>query len=148
MRGYYGIAVYHPKTEVNIGTLWRSAYLYDAAFIATIGRRYSPQASDTTNTDRHIPLYEYTNFEEFLRNRPFGCLIVAVEQYGSQLGEFHHPERCIYLLGAEDYGLPQNILAQCDYHIELESPKKISMNVATAGAIVMYDRYQSRKDKS
>ncbi len=145
MKGYYGICIYHPKKEVNVGTLWRSAYLYDAAFIATIGRRYIPQPSDTTNTDKHIPLYEYDTFEQFLVNRPFGCKIIAVEQYGQSLQEFNHPDRCIYLLGAEDHGIPQNILDQCDDYIEIEGPKKISMNVATAGTIVMYDRFVRRK---
>lgn len=144
MKGYYGIGVYHPKKEVNIGTLWRSAYLYEAAFIFTIGRRYEPQSSDTVGTDRYIPLFEYESFEEFKRNIPFGCQLVAVEQYGEALNQFEHPERAVYLLGAEDYGLPQNILKQCQYHIEIESPKKVSMNVATAGSIIMRDRYIQR----
>lgn len=145
MKGFYGIGIYHPKKEVNIGTLWRSAYLYDAAFIFTIGRRYEPQSSDTIGVDRHIPLFEYYTFEQFMANRPFGCQLVAVEQYGQALDNFEHPERAIYLLGAEDYGLPQNILKQCQYHIEIESPKKISMNVATAGHTIMYNRYMERK---
>lgn len=26
-RGYAGVAIYHPKSEVNVGTLWRTAFL-------------------------------------------------------------------------------------------------------------------------
>lgn len=46
-RGYFGVAVYRPKTEANIGTLWRSATAYGAAFLATVGQRHQRQASDT-----------------------------------------------------------------------------------------------------
>jgi hypothetical protein len=35
VRGYFGIGIYHGKTEENIGTLWRSAYAYGADFVFT-----------------------------------------------------------------------------------------------------------------
>ena len=34
---YFEIGVYHPKKEVNIGTLWRTAYQLGASVIFTIG---------------------------------------------------------------------------------------------------------------
>lgn len=144
MSGYFGIAVYHPKNEVNIGTLWRTAYIYNAMFIATIGRRYEPQSSDTTNTDKHIPLYEYDNFNDFLSHRPFNCPLVAVEQYGESLKDFLHPDRAIYILGAEDHGLPKDVINKCQYYIEITTPKKISLNIATAGALVIESRYNQK----
>ena len=64
MRGYFGIGVYHAKKDVNIGTLWRSAYIFGASFIFTIGRRFPKQASDTVKAFRHIPLFEYQTIEE------------------------------------------------------------------------------------
>lgn len=36
-RGYFGVAICNSKSEINVGTLWRSSFLYDAAFIATVG---------------------------------------------------------------------------------------------------------------
>lgn len=54
------------------------------------------------------------------------------------LTEFTHPERAIYLLGAEDYGLPQEILDKCDSIVQI--PEENSLNVAIAGSIVLYDR--------
>jgi tRNA(Leu) C34 or U34 (ribose-2'-O)-methylase TrmL len=30
-RGFFGVAVWKPKTEVNVGTLWRSANVFGAA---------------------------------------------------------------------------------------------------------------------
>lgn len=141
-RGYYGIGVYHSKTEINIGTLWRSAHLYDADFIFTIGRRYKKQPADTTNAALHVPLYNYISFDDFYKNMPLGCQLVCVEQdeKSKSLPDFYHPERAIYLLGAEDYGLPKEILKSHQI-IQIPTEKDFSMNVAVAGSIVMYDRY-------
>jgi len=140
MRGYFEIGIYHTKTGGNIGTLWRSAYQLGAAGIFTIHRRYKRQASDTCNAMRHIPLREYANWDGFLAARPRGAQLVAVEMGGRPLSKFVHPEQAIYLLGAEDYGLPQYILDQCQHVISLESVVQPCYNVAVAGSIVMYHR--------
>ncbi|MHC4621254.1 MAG: RNA methyltransferase [Planctomycetota bacterium] len=143
MRGYLGIGVYHPKTQHNIGTLWRHAYLYGAAFIFTIGHRYSKQCSDTQKTHRHIPLFQYEDLAAFINSRVYDCQIVAVELHQSSvsLPEFKHPKRAIYILGAEDHGLPTDVLSIAHQIVQIPTPKPQSMNVATAGSIVMYDRY-------
>lgn len=110
-RGYWGIGVYNIKTETNLGILWRSAYNFGASFIFTIGKRYKKQPSDTTKAYKHIPLYEYPTFEDFYKHIPKHCSLVCVEQTDNakSLKDFKHPERAIYLLGAEDYGLPEKI---------------------------------------
>jgi len=140
MRGYFEIGVYHSKYEVNIGTLWRSAYQLGAAGIFTIGRRYDTQASDTTKPWRHIPLRHYQSLEHMNESRPYGAMLVGIEMGGMPLAEFEHPERTIYLLGAEDHGLPDVVMAQCQHIVSLESVRQASYNVATAGTLVMYDR--------
>lgn len=141
MRGYFGIGVYQPKTATNIGTLWRSAYQLGAAFIFTIGRRYSQQASDTVAALRHVPLYNYETWEQFLSSRPIACQLVAIEMGGRDLCRVVHPQACIYLLGAEDNGLPPTILTQCQMTLSIPSVRTNSYNVAVAGSIVMYDRF-------
>jgi tRNA G18 (ribose-2'-O)-methylase SpoU len=137
---YYEIGIYNTKTETNVGTLWRSAYQLGASGIFTIGRRYRHQCSDTPKTPRHIPLREYETFEEFLANRPFSALIVGIEMGGRKLSGYTHPKQAIYLLGAEDYGLPEKILKQCNSVLSLEAVNQESYNVAVAGSIVMYHR--------
>ncbi len=47
--GYAAIGVYKGKTEHNIGTLWRSAYILGAAYIFTVEKRYKKQTSDVLN---------------------------------------------------------------------------------------------------
>lgn len=54
------------------------------------------------------------------------------------LETFVHPERCIYLLGAEDNGIPESILTRCQNTVQLIG--EFCYNVSTAGSIVMYDR--------
>jgi len=140
VRGYFGIGVYHIKTECNLGTLWRSAYQLGAAFIFTIGKRYKTQSSDTTKTWRHVPLFHFKNVEQFTGNIPHDCKVIAVEMGGNSLVDYSHPERCIYLLGAEDHGLPQRVVGGCNGLISIPSIRIESYNVAVAGSVVMYDR--------
>ena len=54
MRGYFGIGIQNAKTDENIGTLWRSAFIMGASFIFTIGKRYKKQATDTPKSWKNI----------------------------------------------------------------------------------------------
>lgn len=71
---------------------------------------------------------------------PYDCKLVAVElnERARNLKNYIHPERCIYLLGAEDNGVPQYIIEECHDLIMIDS--NLCMNVAVTGSIVMYDR--------
>ena len=144
MRGYFAVGIYHPKREVNVGTLWRSAFQLGASYVFTIGRRYSKQSSDTTTSYRHMPLFNFPDWTDFQSHMPYDCRLIGVEMGGSQISNFVHPERCIYLLGAEDYGLPQEILDKCCYTVSLPAVRTPSYNVAVAGSIVMFDRNQKQ----
>lgn len=139
-RGYFGIGVFHGKNEQNIGTLWRSANILGADFIFTVGKRYSRQCSDTMETPRHIPLFNFENWEDFQKHIPYDCPVIAVELDDNSvpIKHFIHPQRCIYLLGAEDVGIPQDVLKKCKCIVQL--PGDRCMNVSVAGSIVMYDR--------
>lgn len=140
MRGYFGIGIYQGKTVHNLGTLWRSAHIFGASFIFTIGKRYKKQASDTLKSWKHIPLYNYETFECFYKKMPYDCKLIGIEltEDAINIKEFTHPERCIYLLGAEDHGLPEKVLNKC--HSKIILPGKYCMNVSVAGSIVLYER--------
>ncbi|MCB9151650.1 MAG: RNA methyltransferase [Caldilineaceae bacterium] len=138
--GYFGIGIYQVKRAENLGLLWRSAYQLGASFVFTIGARYKPQPSDVFNTWQHIPLFSYATLADFLAAPAYDCPIVAVEEKGQSLLDFQHPHRAIYLLGAEDNGLPNAVLQQCHFHITIPSIRAASYNVAQAGALVMFDR--------
>ncbi|MDD3029814.1 MAG: RNA methyltransferase [Alphaproteobacteria bacterium] len=143
-RGYFGIGIFNGKTEQNIGTLWRSASILGASFIFTVGRRYSHQCSDTAKAPKHIPLFNYPTWDDFIEHIPSGCPIVAVEldERSIPLEGYGHLDRCIYLLGAEDNGIPQKVLARCKDVVQILGDH--CYNVAVAGSIVMYDRAAKR----
>jgi tRNA G18 (ribose-2'-O)-methylase SpoU len=145
MRGFFGIGIEHTKTEHNIGTLWRSANLMGAQFIFTVGRRYSRQSSDTLCTTRHIPLFHYSNLDDLWAHLPHDCRVIGVEldPRAVQLRNARHYQRAVYLLGAEDHGLTKDAIARCHQLVQL--PGRASMNVAVAGSIVMYDRWQKQQ---
>jgi rRNA methylases len=144
MRGYFEIGIYRSKTAPNLGTLWRSALQLGAAGIFVIGQRYKLQPSDVFRSWRHIPLRQFDTFEQFLDARPHDCPIVGVEMGGTTLTEYRHPQRAIYLLGAEDHGLPNRVRDQCQAIVSLEALGPLSYNVAVAGSLVMYHRQFGR----
>lgn len=138
--GFFGIGIFEPKTSQNIGSLWRSAYNFGADFLFTIGSRtMHRQASDTVLAYKNIPFYVYPDIERFIL--PSDCFLVGIEKNSKSqdLAKVSHHERCCYLLGAEDYGLPDKVLEYCTGGIiHIDTP--LSINVAVAGSIVMYDR--------
>lgn len=140
MRGYYGIGIENMKTGANLGTLWRSAYCLGASFIFVIGERYKHQASDTPKAYKNIPFYHYNTLEIFYAAIPQDCDLIGIDNidHAVNLTEFKHPERAVYLLGAEDHGLSENAIDHCNNMIKFES--KQCLNVAVAGSIIMYDR--------
>ncbi len=141
--GFCGLAVYHPKNEVNIGSLWRSAVVYGAAFLATVGRRYRLQASDTVNGRSCLPLFEYQTLDDLVSHLPHGTQLVMIEQAigATWLPDFEHPRQALYILGAEDHGIPSAMLVRAHYLVQIPTVATDSLNVAVAGSIVLYDRF-------
>src|SRR5689334_2549583 len=124
MSGNFEIGIYHPKHETNVGTLWRSAYQLGANGIFTIGKRYRRQSSDTVNYRAQLSVKAYTSFDEFYENISVEVQLVAIELGGSELANFSHPAQAIYLLGAEDHGLPQSILNKCHFQVTIPSVRE------------------------
>ncbi len=138
--GFYGIGILNAKHEINYGSLFRTAQIFNADFVFIIGERFKIQSSDTMKSWRHIPTYSYKDFEDFNKHRPFNCVLIGVEldERSIPIKEFKHPKVCCYLLGAEDNGLTTLARDTCQQLIQL--PGERSLNVAVAGSIVLFDR--------
>lgn len=145
MKGFFAIGIHNAKNETNVGTLWRTANLFGAAFIFTVGRRYRKQASDTMKTPRDIPLFHFADVDALHAHLPHACRLIGVELTDTaKPSHLHgHAEQCCYLLGSEDNGLPAYALDRC--HAVIKLPGTRSMNVAVAGGLVLYDRWQQRE---
>ncbi len=139
--GYFGVGIFHPKHECNQGTLWRSCFAFGASFCFTIGPRFTKQASDTANAYLHVPMLNFDEMDDMVSHLPYNCPVVGVEldEKACPLDGFVHPDRCVYLLGAEDHGLPAKIIKRCHMLVQIEG-LKMCLNVSTVGSILMYDR--------
>jgi tRNA G18 (ribose-2'-O)-methylase SpoU len=142
-RGFFAIGIHHGKTEENFGMLIRSAVVFKANYVFTIGRRYKKHGG-AVGLDRHIPIFHFATFEEFHKNIPMDCKVVCVEQAenAESLVTFKHPDRAIYLLGSEYNGIPPEVMQ--GFRV-VQIPGIYSLNVAVSGALVMYDRVVKRK---
>jgi tRNA(Leu) C34 or U34 (ribose-2'-O)-methylase TrmL len=142
-RGYWGIGIVNGKFSVNAGQLLRSGLCFGANFLFTVGCRFSKQPTDTTNAEKHIPLFEFSDIEDMLKHRPNGCVPICIEikPWAIGLQNFSHPERAMYILGQEDGDLPDEL---CILFSTIKIPTAYCLNVAIAGSIVMYDRIMKR----
>ena len=97
--------------------------------------------TDTRKAWQSIPLFQYEDFDSFMKSFPKGASLTGIElsSKSKPLSQFKHPLRGIYLLGAEDDGLPIEIQRKCDHIVEI-SGASFCLNVSVSGSIVIYDR--------
>jgi len=121
----------------------RSAHAFGASFAFTIGA--DPRAFethfDTSRADSHLPLYHWASPDEM--RLPKRCSLVGVEilDEAVNLPSFPHPLRAAYVLGPERGILSFDLVSRCQHLVRI--PTAFSLNVATAGAVLMYDRIRS-----
>ena len=143
MRGYFGVGLEQSSKPMNAGNLFRTAHAFGANFIFTVNTEYSVKKakSDTSNAPRSIPWYDYESAEEL--KLPDGCSLVGVEllEEAVELPVFRHPLNAAYILGPELGNLSPEILERCKHVVKI--PTHFSLNVATTGAIILYDRIRS-----
>jgi tRNA G18 (ribose-2'-O)-methylase SpoU len=142
-RGYFAMGVEGVSKAVNLGNLLRSAHAFGASFVFTIGAdpRVLETRADTSKAVSHLPLYHWRSVADL--RLPKGCRLVGVELLDEavDLPSFAHPVQAAYVLGPERGALSPELMARC--HHLLRIPTAFSLNLATAGAIVMYDRLRS-----
>ncbi|MGI9480154.1 MAG: RNA methyltransferase [Hyphomicrobiaceae bacterium] len=139
-RGYFAIGAERTSKALNLGNLMRSAHGFGASFTFTIGATYQAleARADTSKGQDHLPHYNWAGLDDV--NLPLRCRLVGVEltEDAIDLPSFRHPTRAAYVLGPERGSLSQPLIERCDFVIRI--PTKFCVNVAIAGAIVMYDR--------
>lgn len=142
-RGYFAIGAERMSKALNLGNLMRSAHAFGASFTFTVGATYQAleARADTSKGQWHLPHYNWRSADEMAL--PQGCKLVGVELIDAaiDLPSFRHPLRAAYILGPEQGSLSPALLHRCDYVVKI--PTSFCVNVAMAGAIVMYDRVRS-----
>jgi tRNA G18 (ribose-2'-O)-methylase SpoU len=140
-RGYFGIGVEGVSKSANVGALLRTAHAFGAAFCFTLAPGFDARAArlaDTADTAKHVPLWRFDSAETLLL--PKGCALVGVEitEDAALLPSFRHPLNAAYVLGPERSSLSPALLARCRHVVRI--PTRFSLNLAVAGALVLYDR--------
>ena len=140
-RGYFGIGVEGVSKSANVGALLRTAHAFGAAFCFTLGAGFdsrAARAADTSDTAAHVPLWRFPSLETL--ELPQNCVLVGVEivEDAIPLPSFRHPVNAAYILGPERSGLSPAALARCAHVVQI--PTRFSLNLAVAGALVLYDR--------
>lgn len=142
-RGYFAIGAERTSKALNLGNLMRSAHGFGASFTFTLGATYQAleAVADTSKGRNHLPHYNWNSLEEIVL--PEGCQLVGIELIDEaiDLPSFRHPIRAAYVLGPELGSLSPPLLEKCDFVVKI--PTRFCVNVAMAGAIVMYDRVRS-----
>ncbi|GHF14324.1 rRNA methyltransferase [Kordiimonas sediminis] len=146
MRGYFGVGIDGVSKKGNVGNLVRTAHAFGASFAFAVnpkrevltGQIITKDFANTAKSHEQIPFYNFETVDDLLV--PKGCRLVGVEitDDAIDLPSFRHPMQAVYVLGGERTSLSEEMADRCDHMIKI--PSKFSLNVATAGAIVMYDR--------
>ena len=68
-------------------------------------------AAPIQKTDTYVKSYSSIS--------PVDTSLTACPSISQPLMTYTHPERAVYLLGAEDFGLPEDVIASCDDVIQL-----------------------------
>ncbi len=142
-RGYFGIGAERISKPLNLGNLVRSAHAFGASFVFTVGAH--PRAfdftSDTSKSLTRLPYYHWDSVGDV--SLPEDCRLVGVElmDESEDLPSFRHPLKAAYVLGPEQGALSPELVARCDQLVRI--PTAFCINVAMAGAIVMYDRVRT-----
>lgn len=140
MRGYFAVGAECISKAMNLGNLIRSANAFGASFVFLVDPACSLKdaRSDTSVSERQLPVYTYDSVEAL--QLPRGCKLVGVELLDDAvaLPSFRHPLNAAYVFGPERGSLSPAMVARCDHVVKI--PTRFCVNLAAAGAIVLYDR--------
>ena len=131
-----GVALWHVGDPGNVGTLVRSAAALGPAFVAL-----SDGSADATGPKAlrasmgalfRVPLLAFDDAP--------GRRVALVAHGGVPTEELDLSGSTTFVLGAEREGLPESVLATCEERATIPlAPGSESLNVATAGAIALYE---------
>lgn len=118
----------------------RAAFVFGSSHIVISGNRYRSLKNlpaDTVRAWKHMPIFTASSVFDHI---PCDCVLVAIDLIDGarQLPQYTHPERAMYIFGAEDSTLGPSVLNQCRDVVSI--PTNRCMNLAACVNVVLYDR--------
>jgi RNA methyltransferase, TrmH family len=131
-----GLALWHVGDPGNVGTLVRSAAALGPAFVALSEGCADPTGPKALRASMgalfRVPLLAFDGAP--------GRRIALLAHGGVPTEELDLSGPTTFVLGAEREGLPESVLAECGERATIPlAPGSESLNVATAGAIALYE---------
>ncbi|NUP89533.1 MAG: TrmH family RNA methyltransferase [Candidatus Sumerlaeia bacterium] len=138
----FAVAVVNMSKEMNIGSLLRTAHAAAVRELILVGETsYNTYAAATA--EKWTPVRCVPAPAEFVAEaQAAGHSLVAVERDPRAISLFEaaYPPRPVFVLGAEKYGVPPEILDASTLIVEIPQWGLVpSLNVAAAGSLVIYD---------
>lgn len=135
--GPVGLALWRVSDPGNLGTLLRAADALGPAFVLLSAGCADPTGPKAARASAgsifRVPLGRFEDGDRFSR-------VALVPRGGVPLAELELPESAVFVLGAEREGLPAAVLAGAALAATIPQPGLAeSLNVATAGAIALYE---------
>jgi TrmH family RNA methyltransferase len=131
-----GLALWRVGDPGNVGTLVRTAAALGPAFVCLSDGCADPTGPKALRASMgalfRVPLGAFAE-----AGRPRIALVPAG---GAPLAELDLGERATFVLGSERDGLPEDVVSACDLTATIpQRPGEVSLNVAAAGAIALYE---------
>lgn len=133
----------------NLGTLVRSAAAFDCEAVLCLPGTVDPWNPKVVRASAgavvRLPVVQASlaGLDEWLGRH--GYLMAAADAAGAPLGAGAPPERVALVMGNEGSGVTAAVAARCDRKVSIPMPGGTeSLNVAVAGAILLYELTRGR----
>jgi TrmH family RNA methyltransferase len=129
------LALWRVADPGNVGTLLRAADAFGAGVALSRGCADPTGPKALRASMGAVFRVPVSSFDE-----PRGTRVALVAHGGIPLPELELGPEVVFVLGAERDGLPAEVLERCDVQASIPQPGGgESLNVATAGAIALYE---------
>ena len=150
------VSLFEPRIPQNTGSIARTCAAYDVPLnlIEPFGFKIDDKHLKRAGLDywHLMKINQYKNFYEFKKSKKIFRLICFSKKNGIYLRNFKFNKNDILLFGREDYGLPQEIIQECDALISIYMPNIASeikendgvrsLNLSVACGIGLYEAHK------
>ena len=147
------VSLFEPRIPQNTGSIARTCAAYNVPLnlIEPFGFKIDDKHLKRAGLDywHLMRINQYKNFYDFKQSKKNGRLISFSKKDGVFLRNFKFKTNDILLFGREDYGIPKEIINECDELISIYMPNKASdikgndgvrsLNLSVACGIALYE---------
>ena len=149
------VLLYNVRSLYNVGAFFRTADAVGLSRLYLSGFTGSPPSKQIAKTalgaEENVPWSRVDPIELIRERRQAGWETAAIETVEGALDVFDWQPRfpVLVVFGHEVDGLPADLVGACDTRVRIPMVgNKRSLNVATAGGVVMYELFRKLRTNS